>query len=175
MLPSLKKPVYTFLLATGLLLLSQPVSAQVNNKSNTASPLLPVPKPSPTPAPGDPADEAAIYKAAQPPAPVDEDKPSHDADIPAEPGYDIHKYLRENIVYPKKEFNEGIQGRVVVQFIVNRKGEIRKAKVINSVSPAIDAEALRVINAMPAWKPAMLHGAPVSVNYMVPISFGIHR
>lgn len=64
-----------------------------------------------------------------------------------------------------------IQGRVIVQFVVNKDGSISGAKVVRSVDPDLDKEALRVINSMPKWKPGMQKGEPVSVKFTVPIVF----
>ena len=65
----------------------------------------------------------------------------------------------------------GTQGRVIVQFVVNKDGSIVDAKVVRSVDPYLDKEALRVINTMPKWKPGMQRGKPVRVKFTVPVMF----
>lgn len=81
------------------------------------------------------------------------------------------KYLSDNIKYPKTSEKAGIQGRVVVQFVVAKDGSIEDTKVVRGVDPELDKEALRVVNAMPKWKPGMQDGKPVRVKYTVPIMF----
>ena len=80
-------------------------------------------------------------------------------------------YLAANLKYPKGAETKGTQGRVIVQFIVNTDGSIDDAKVVRSVDPELDAEALRVINGMPKWKPGTQKGEPVRVKYTVPVVF----
>lgn len=83
----------------------------------------------------------------------------------------LMSYLAENIKYPKEAENAGMQGRVVVQFVVNTDGSIEDAKIARAVDPLLDQEAIRVINAMPKWKPGMQDGKKVRVKYTVPIMF----
>ena len=80
-------------------------------------------------------------------------------------------YLNKNVCYPQQAFDAGIEGRVIVTFVVGKDGSVRSAKVVKSVDPALDNEALRVINAMPNWTPGRQNGKPVAVKYTVPISF----
>lgn len=84
------------------------------------------------------------------------------------------KYLSNNIKYPKTAEKAGIQGRVVVQFVVDKDGSIEDTKVVSSVDPELDKEALRVVNAMPNWKPGRQDGKPVRVKYTVPIMFRLN-
>jgi len=81
------------------------------------------------------------------------------------------EYLRRNIRYPNECREKNIQGRVLVTFIVNKDGSIVESEVLKSVDPLLDAEALRVVNAMPAWTPGMQKGKPVRVKYTIPINF----
>lgn len=83
----------------------------------------------------------------------------------------LMKFLSENVRYPEEAHKAGIQGRVIATFIVKRDGSISDAKVVKSVSPELDAEALRVLYAMPNWTPGHQNGEPVNVKYTVPISF----
>ena len=93
--------------------------------------------------------------------------------MPQFPGGDVElmKFLSENIKYPEAASKAGTQGRVVAQFIVEADGSITNVKVLKKVSDEIDAEAVRVINAMPKWKPGMQKGQPVRVKYTIPITF----
>ena len=93
--------------------------------------------------------------------------------MPAFPGGDaaLMKYLSENIKYPKAAEKAGEQGRVVVNFIVEKDGAISNVNVVRSVTPTLDAEAVRVIKAMPKWVPGKQDGQSVRVKYNVPVSF----
>ena len=83
----------------------------------------------------------------------------------------LMQYLSQNIRYPKEAMESETQGRVIVTFVVCKDGSICDAKVVKSVSPALDAEGLRVISSMPNWTPGTQSGKPVNVKYTVPISF----
>ena len=83
----------------------------------------------------------------------------------------LMSYLSKNIKYPTIAQENGTQGRVIVQFVVNKDGSIVDAKVARSVDPCLDKEALRVINSMPKWKPGMQRNKPVRVKYTVPVMF----
>lgn len=83
----------------------------------------------------------------------------------------LMQYLSKNIKYPTIARENGTQGRVVVQFVVNRDGSIVDAKVMRGVDPYLDKEALRVINSMPKWKPGKQRGKPVRCRYTVPVMF----
>ena len=93
--------------------------------------------------------------------------------MPQFPGGDIElmKFLSENVKYPEAALKAGTQGRVVAQFIVEADGSITNVKVLKNVSDEIDAEAVRVIKAMPKWKPGMQKGQPVRVKYTIPVTF----
>ncbi len=80
-------------------------------------------------------------------------------------------YLMKNVCYPKTAFDANIQGRVIAQFVVDKEGTIRGAHVVKSVDPALDAEAVRVINSMPKWKPGRQNGKVVNVKYTIPVNF----
>ena len=83
----------------------------------------------------------------------------------------LMQFLSKNIKYPTIAQENGTQGRVTVQFVVNADGSIVDAKVIRGVDPYLDKEALRVINSMPKWKPGMQRGKAVRVKYTVPVMF----
>ena len=93
--------------------------------------------------------------------------------MPEFPGGDaeLMKYLSKNIKYPASAQENGIQGRVVVEFVVNKDGSIVEPKVLKKLDNACDQEAMRVIKAMPKWKPGMQRGKPVRVKYTVPVMF----
>lgn len=93
--------------------------------------------------------------------------------MPSFPGGDaaMMKYLAENIKYPVSAQKAKEQGRVVVQFIVEKDGAVTGVKTVRSVTPVLDAEAVRVIKAMPKWTPGRQGGQPVRVKYNVPVSF----
>ena len=81
------------------------------------------------------------------------------------------KFLAKNIKYPTIAQENGVQGRVIVQFVVNRDGSIVDPVVMRSVDPYLDKEALRVIMMMPKWKPGKQRGKAVRVKYTVPVTF----
>ena len=83
----------------------------------------------------------------------------------------LMKYLGKNINYPTIAQENGTQGRVIVQFVVNKDGSIVDPRVVRSVDPYLDKEALRVIKSMPKWKPGQQLGKKVRVKYTVPVTF----
>ncbi len=87
------------------------------------------------------------------------------------PPYNINEYIAQNMHYPELARENGIEGKVVIEFIVNKNGSISDAKVVRGIGGGCDEEALRIINGMPAWKPGMQKGAPINVRYSLPIAF----
>lgn len=83
----------------------------------------------------------------------------------------LNRWLAENVKYPARAAEKGIEGRVIVQFIVGTDGSITNARVVRSVNQYLDKEALRVVSVMPRWKPGMQDGKPVRVRYTVPVTF----
>jgi protein TonB len=81
------------------------------------------------------------------------------------------KYLSTNIKYPIIAQENGVQGKVIVRFVVNKSGEVENAVVLKAVDESLDAEALRVVNSLPDWIPGEQKGEKVSVYYTLPISF----
>jgi len=81
------------------------------------------------------------------------------------------KWLGANINYPETAQKNGVQGRVIVQFVVNTDGSIIEPQVARGIDPELDAEALRLINAMPKWKPGKQQGKAVRVKYTLPIAY----
>ena len=88
---------------------------------------------------------------------------------------EMMKYLSMNVRYPEAAQKAGLQGRVVVQFVVEADGRISNANVQRGVSEELDAEAIRVIEKMPKWTPGMQNGKAVRVKYSIPISFRLNN
>ena len=93
--------------------------------------------------------------------------------MPQFPGGDaaLMKFLSENVKYPVVAQENGVQGRVVISFVVERDGSITDVKVARSVDPSLDREAARVVKSMPNWIPGKQNGSAVRVKYNVPVSF----
>lgn len=83
----------------------------------------------------------------------------------------LFEYLSETTKYPELAKTAGIQGKVFVQFIVDKNGKVKNVKILHGINSLLDNEALRVVAAMPDWKPGKQHGKPVPVIYNLPISF----
>ena len=82
-------------------------------------------------------------------------------------------FLRDNLKYPAELAEQNIQGRVIVQFVVDKDGNVTNPTVKRSVDPQLDAEALRVVKAMPKWTPGKKNGQAVSVKYTMPVMFAL--
>jgi len=93
--------------------------------------------------------------------------------MPSFPGGDaaLMEYLSKNVKYPVVAQENGVQGRVIVTFVVERDGSVTDVKVIRSVDPSLDREASRVISSMPRWIPGKQNGSAVRVKYTVPVTF----
>lgn len=93
--------------------------------------------------------------------------------MPMYPGGDaaLMQYLSSNIHYPAVAAENGVQGRVVVGFVVERDGSITDVNVMRSVDPSLDREAVRVVKNMPRWTPGKQNGSAVRVKYQVPVIF----
>ena len=126
-------------------------------------------------------DEAAgeVLKAkeviAQPEPPKEEETKVFDVveQMPSFPGGQsaLLQYLSSNIKYPVVAEENGVQGRVVCTFVVERDGSITDVRVIKSVDPSLDKEAVRVVKSMPKWIPGKQNGSAVRVKYTVPVTF----
>jgi protein TonB len=94
-------------------------------------------------------------------------------EMPSFPGgeTELLRFLSNSIRYPVIAQENGIQGRVICAFVVNRDGSIVDAEVLRGVDPSLDKEALRVISTMPKWSPGKQRGKAVRVKYTVPITF----
>ena len=84
---------------------------------------------------------------------------------------EMMKFLQQNVKYPKEAQNQGKQGRVIVQFVVNKDGSISNDTIVRSVDPLLDAEALRVVRSMPNWTPGKQKGEAVRVRFTLPVTF----
>jgi len=93
--------------------------------------------------------------------------------MPSFPGGDaeLMKFLHDHMKYPAVAEENGIQGRVICTFVVERDGSITDVKVIKSVDPSLDKEAIRVLKSMPKWIPGKQNGSAVRVKYTVPVTF----
>lgn len=80
-------------------------------------------------------------------------------------------FLSQNIKYPAEAIAQGIQGRVLVQFVVSWEGKVRNIKVIRGVDPLLNKEAVRLVSIMPQWIPGQVKGEAVSSEFMIPIEF----
>ncbi len=83
----------------------------------------------------------------------------------------LQRYLASSVRYPVIAQENGIQGRVYIQFVINQTGEVTNATILRGVDPSLDREALRVVQAMPKWKPGKQRNRAVRVSYTVPINF----
>ena len=94
-------------------------------------------------------------------------------EMPAFPGgaLELRRFIARSVKYPAEAIKEKAQGKVYISFVVNSTGKVGNAKIEQSVSPALDAEAIRVVSMMPDWKPGMQRGKAVSVEYTIPIEF----
>ena len=122
--------------------------------------------------------EAEVVIAAPVEAPVEEEEEEVVfvvfESMPEFPGGQqaLFKYLSENVKYPVIAQENGIQGRVICQFVVNKDGSIVDVEVVRSGGdPSLDKEAIRVIKSMPRWKPGKQRGKAVRVKYTVPVNF----
>lgn len=96
--------------------------------------------------------------------------------MPEFPGGDValRTYIAQNVKYPEIAKENGLSGKVFVQFVINQKGEVQDVKIARGVDPALDKEAIRVVQNLPKWKPGSQRGKPVKVSYTVPINFQLN-
>ena len=85
------------------------------------------------------------------------------------------KYLAANIKYPASAVKAKKQGRVIVTFVIQKDGSVTEARIARSVDPELDAEALRIVKAMPNWTPGTQDGKPVNVKYTIPVVFSLQK
>ena len=112
---------------------------------------------------------------AQPEPPKEEETKLFDVVevMPSFPGGQaaLFEWLSKNIKYPVVAEENGVQGRVIVTFVVERNGSITDVQVVKSVDPSLDKEAVRVVKAMPHWIPGKQNGSAVRVKFTVPVTF----
>ncbi|MCK9499776.1 MAG: TonB family protein [Bacteroidales bacterium] len=95
---------------------------------------------------------------------------------PEYPGGDaaLMKFISENTKYPEIAKENGIQGRVFIQFVIDATGKVTKVQVAKGVDPYLDSEAMRVVKTLPSWSPGKQRGKNVPVTYIVPINFKLY-
>ena len=81
------------------------------------------------------------------------------------------KYIEVNTIYPEEARNKSLEGKVFINFLVSKTGEVQNVKVAKGIDPLLDNEAIRVVQSMPKWKPATQRGKPVEVSFSLPIAF----
>ena len=94
-------------------------------------------------------------------------------DMPEFPGGEqaMMDFVGKNVQYPKEAMEKEISGRVLVGFIVEKDGSISETEIVKGIGGGCDEEAVRVVKAMPKWKPGKEKGKPVRVSYMMPFTF----
>lgn len=95
-------------------------------------------------------------------------------DMPVFPG-NVQKWIGKNVKYPQLALEHGLQGKVFVQFVIEKDGSVSNIKVVRGVDSSLDKEAVRVISTMPKWKPGKQRGKPVRVAYTLPIAFQLNQ
>ena len=85
------------------------------------------------------------------------------------------KFIADSLRYPSVAYENGIEGRVIVKFVVDCKGNIVNPLVVRSVDPLLDREAIRLVKSMPKWIPGKQNGKPVNVICLVPVIFKLHE
>ncbi len=126
-----------------------------------------------------PVETSPVYVVKEEPPKVVEDTKVYNlaelAQQPSFPGGDaaMYQWLAQNIKYPVVAIENGIQGSVVVQFVVEKDGSVNDVKVVRSKDPALDKEALRVVRMMPKWSPGKKDGRPVRIYYTMPVKFAL--
>jgi protein TonB len=86
----------------------------------------------------------------------------------------MQKFISSNIKYPRAASAQGLEGRVIVTFVINGQGEVDKVEVVKGIGGGCDEEAVRVVKMLPKWKPGRQNGRPVSVKFTVPIKFALN-
>ena len=93
----------------------------------------------------------------------------------SDPKQFLEKWVYQYLKYPKEAVRDGIQGRVMVEFVIGTDGKVTDVKVVKSVSPELDAEAVKVVSASPKWKPARLKGEKVRCSMTIPVEFRLEK
>ncbi len=87
----------------------------------------------------------------------------------------LNRWIYDYIKYPKAAIENGIQGKVIVEFVIEKDGSVSSVKVVKSAGDLLDAEAVKVISASPKWKPGMKGGEAVRVKMAVPVEFKLRK
>jgi len=109
-------------------------------------------------------------KIVEPPVPfaVVEDKPLFNG---GDPRVEFTRYISKHLIYPEIAAKNGVDGRVTLQFVIDENGDLVDVLIIRGVDPALDAEALRVVQSSPRWTPGKQRNKAVRVSYTFPINF----
>jgi TonB family protein len=105
----------------------------------------------------------------------------HDCDIPpmflnsTDPGKFLKEWVYKYIKYPEAAIRDGVQGRVMVDFIIDKDGKVTDVRVLRSVSEELDAEAVKVVSASPKWKPGRMNGNKVRTSMTIPVEFRLEK
>ena len=96
--------------------------------------------------------------------------------LPVFPGAQtgLYKFLSENVQYPYKAQQQGMQGKVLVSFVVDKDGSVTEVTVVKPVHKLFNDEAVRLIRKMPKWEPGMKDGSPIRCRYLLPVNFSLH-
>ena len=92
-----------------------------------------------------------------------------------DPAQFLNKWVYQYLKYPKEAVNEGIQGRVMVDFVIGKDGKVSDVRILKGLSPAIDAEVLKVVGASPKWKPGRVNGEKVRTSLTIPVEFKLEK
>ena len=97
--------------------------------------------------------------------------------LPQFPGGDteLMNFVAQNLVYPEQAIKDKVQGRVIVEMVIETTGEVVDTKILRSVSPECDAEVLRIVRLMPKWTPGYKDGEPVRTTFVLPVVFKLSR
>ena len=87
----------------------------------------------------------------------------------------LNKFLSDNLIYPKDEGEQTIQGKVIITFIIEKDGSLSNLKIVRGLSPKIDKESLRVLMLSPNWIPGFINGYPVRCLYTLPLQFSFEK
>jgi len=120
--------------------------------------------------------EGQKIDAPPPPPPAVEEETYDIAAVQEQPEFPggmgkMYEYLQKNTKYPDMEFDAGIQGKVYVEFVVEKDGSVTDVKLRRGVSPGLDKEALRAVRSMPKWTPGKMNGKSVKVRFTIPVDF----
>lgn len=149
------------------------VATPVPPAAATKPAATPVKTPAKTTPPKTTKDVEPAPAAPQPPVVNEEHVFEVTETMPEFPGgnAEMMKYLKKHTKYPVVAEEKGVEGKVIVQFVVNRDGSIVEPTVVKSVDPSLDKEAIRVVSSMPKWKPGVQGGKIVRTKYTLPVLF----